>query len=1110
MAAAPTCPPAAQALVSLTVPWHLAVVSGPDAGAVLALPAHGTLVLGRGEVLTDPFASRRQLAVQVLPEKVVVSPVACSVPPLWRRRRLGPLLLPAAGRLRRGSVWRESERLQVGTSRLELRRRPSRLCPAVPAPATGSPWWRLLAAVAVLATAGGALTLVLSRGASTRSWSSALMSLPLALLVLTRLVGRAERRRHGPARRRRGATGWEHRRPDPAQMLLLLAQPAAPAPQTTTLSAWLGRRRRRDQLELAAGEGVAVTGPHAQRHLTWWCAQVVATGQGLARYQDGYWRLWWGQDSRPATARLAGSGQHLPSWATAVRPVPPRTAPPSQTWAVAATALIDQAWRQHSTTLAGPAIDVSAQEDAVPAQVLLSDLVGEVDQDQVALRWSSPAATTGLEAVLGVGARGQAVADLVQHGPHALVAGTTGSGKSELLRAWLLQLACALPPERLCLVLVDYKGGSAFGPLTRLPHAAGVLTDLDPAMTARALASLEAEVRRRERLLAGLALADLAAWEALSLRPPGSDQPGSAPSSACPTRSAPASPPPRLVIVVDEFAVLASSHPQVLENLVRVAAQGRSLGLHLVLATQRPSGAVSQTVRANISLRVCLRVLDPADSRDVLGHAQAAELSGGPGRLMVTGLDEAERLVLQAPWCGSQDGVVQSVAEMVDELCAAASRLGARTWRPWTDPLPHHAQRPGPRIEPSDEVSTGIALALLDEPEDQRTTAWRWRPDQPLLVLGSPGSGRSTALASAALGLLDAALADGGPAPGHGVHLCGLPEQIRQRYPVLAQGAAGVGTVVGPEDPRRLARLWELAAGGALSGDVLVLDDVDRLVPAVDASRGPGEGLVLLETLCRACGVTGTGLVISAPLSHSVSRWATTVRTRLVLGASQGDQAAVAGLSRGVVTGSVPGRGVLSGYDPEASRPVECQVLLPGPGEKGRLPGPRGLRPVPTDLLLEPTADGLAAAVWAVGGDDAAPLPVPEGSVLVVGPAGSGRSTTLATLRAVCAARDPLVVDDLDLCAGSGLSHIEQALSQGRTVLASALTERVATSFRGVLAELRSRADLIVLWPTVGPTSQVAGVPLRAVADPRHPTQPGRGALVRHGRAEPIQVARPA
>ena len=210
----------------------------------------------------------------------------------------------------------------------------------------------------------------------------------------------------------------------------------------------------------------------------------------------------------------------------------------------------------------------------------------------------------GLAVPLGIGPDGPVVVDLVADGPHALVAGTTGAGKSELLRTWVVALAATHPPTALTFVLVDYKGGSAFDACARLPHVTGVVTDLDPGLGERLLVGLRAEVREREAALRAAGANDL--------------------------RDVPSGP-PRLVVVVDEFATLAAELPDFLGALVDVARRGRSLGLHLVLATQRPAGAVSDDIRANTALRLCLRTLDTADSQDVLGTADAADLPA-PGR----------------------------------------------------------------------------------------------------------------------------------------------------------------------------------------------------------------------------------------------------------------------------------------------------------------------------------------------------------------------------------------------------------------------------------------------------------------------------------------------
>ena len=161
-------------------------------------------------------------------------------------------------------------------------------------------------------------------------------------------------------------------------------------------------------------------------------------------------------------------------------------------------------------------------------------------------------------------------------------------------------------------------------------------------------------------------------------------------------------------------------------------------------------------------------------------------------------------------------------------------------------------------------------------------------------------------------------------------------------------------------------------------------------------------------------------------------------------------------------------------------------------------------------LVAIPRAVATGPGIWAVGGDDARPLPVPRGSVLVVGPPGSGRTMTLGALRrCLHEAREevPLVVDDLDMAEAGVHAQVEEALRVGRVVLASASTDRTAGTYRGPLATLRERGDLVVLWPGVGPSSQVAGRSLRSVTDPRALTLPGRGALVSRASALPLQVA---
>lgn len=259
--------------------------------------------------------------------------------------------------------------------------------------------------------------------------------------------------------------------------------------------------------------------------------------------------------------------------------------------------------------------------DAVPDRVDLADIL-DVDPrvpGAVAQAWRRQ----GVDATVDVGrdTSGPVRLDLRRDGPHALVGGTTGSGKSELLRTLIASLALRNRPDRLCFVLVDYKGGSAFDACARLPHAVGVVTDLDGAASERALTGLRAELRRREGLLRAAGVADLEGYAAAV-------DGGARDPAGIPLRHL-----PRMVLVLDEFRALAEELPDFVAGVVRFAALGRALGIHLVLATQRPAGIVSADIRANVGLRIALRVRDAADSVDVVESPVAADLPARcPGR----------------------------------------------------------------------------------------------------------------------------------------------------------------------------------------------------------------------------------------------------------------------------------------------------------------------------------------------------------------------------------------------------------------------------------------------------------------------------------------------
>jgi len=281
--------------------------------------------------------------------------------------------------------------------------------------------------------------------------------------------------------------------------------------------------------------------------------------------------------------------------------------------------LVDADWAESVARALAPLRDASPVDGgALPAGVRLLDLLALPDPtgEEIAARWVRRPASTA--AVIGTGYDGPLSVDLVRDGPHTLIAGTTGSGKSELLQTLVASLAVANRPDELTFLLIDYKGGSAFRDCVDLPHTLGMVTDLDGHLVERALESLAAELRRRERLLAEHGVKDHPEYQAARRRNP-------------------ALPPlPRLVLVVDEFATLVREVPAFIAGMVSIAQRGRSLGLHLVLATQRPAGVVTSDIKANTNLRIALRVTDPVESHDVIDMNDAAAIPPTvPGRALV-------------------------------------------------------------------------------------------------------------------------------------------------------------------------------------------------------------------------------------------------------------------------------------------------------------------------------------------------------------------------------------------------------------------------------------------------------------------------------------------
>lgn len=322
--------------------------------------------------------------------------------------------------------------------------------------------------------------------------------------------------------------------------------------------------------------------------------------------------------------------------------------------------------------------------------------------------------TPTLSAPIAMSAGGRYELDLHRQGPHALVAGTTGSGKSVLLQSWCLAMALASSPDDLHFVFMDFKGGSTFSQLSNLPHVVGNVCDLDLQHAVRALLALERELQRREQLVAAHGVQHITAL---------------------------AKKEPELIVVIDEFHALKDQLPDYIDRLVRVASLGRSLGMHIIACTQNPLGQISANMKANMALKVCLRVLDGMQSSELLGTARAASISPHcPGAAFC---NDGERLT--AVRCATAADADHLVASMIQ--AHRFMQLGTAPTL-FTAPLPAHLEQMptgAGAVRPSDGDGTGIPFAVGDDGVTLFTAALSMDEGN-IAVIGPPGRGKSTLL----------------------------------------------------------------------------------------------------------------------------------------------------------------------------------------------------------------------------------------------------------------------------------------------------------------------------------------------------------------------------
>lgn len=422
-------------------------------------------------------------------------------------------------------------------------------------------------------------------------------------------------------------------------------------------------------------------------------------------------------------------------------------------------------------------LDLKYQMHTFPKVITFLEMlkVGRVEHINSKERWASNNPINSLAVPIGVTSDGDYFTlDLHEkfQGPHGLVAGMTGSGKSEFLLTYILSLAVSFHPDEVSFVLIDYKGGGLAGAFhdpergIHLPHVVGTITNLDGSAIQRSLMSIESELKRRQKMLnkaksvANEGTMDIYSYQKLY------------------RNGVVKEPLPHLFLIADEFAELKDQEPEFMDKLISTARIGRSLGVHLILATQKPTGVVNDQIKSNIKFSICLKVQSRADSQEMLDSPAAAEITDTGRFILKVGYNELFKEG-QSAWCGApyeaHDQVISnrdesvciiddvgqtlvqakpfvqkssttseivSIVKYVQELAARERILPKQLWM---DPLP--ASIPIKELMRQSDPND-IILGMVDDPENQSQFPLKveLNKNQNIFIVGGNRSGKSSIL----------------------------------------------------------------------------------------------------------------------------------------------------------------------------------------------------------------------------------------------------------------------------------------------------------------------------------------------------------------------------
>lgn len=692
---------------------------------------------------------------------------------------------------------------------------------------------------------------------------------------------------------------------------------------------------------------------------------------------------------------------------------------------------------------------------AADAGVPLEELLGAPTASSIGEDWMTH--DDGLVARLGTTRSSIFDLDLIGDGPHGLVAGTTGSGKSELLRSLVMSLAIRYPPERVVFVLVDFKGGATFDPCVRLPHVAGFMTDLDASGAGKILEALEAELREREQHLRDAGVGSL---EPDDVRMP------------------------RLVVVVDEFGVLADQAPATLDSLVDLARRGRSLGIHLLLATQRPAGVISDSIRANTSIRIALRVNNRADAQDVIGADDAAHIDRRAPGLGFARLGPRELLSFSTAFVSGTSGGISVTSEskpparrasdldrLVDTIRRAAGSKHRRARPVWSEKLPSVIRADDLHAE------EGVAIGMVDDPRTHRPLIWNGGN---ILVVDPEGDDAARALAGIATA-----------ASPHGTHL--HIAGVRRGSPLWELDSVAVNIVGVGEDERAQRLVCYLTE--ELDRRRLETTNEPRVLFIVEDFRTGEE----LERIVAEGPAVGIGVV--AAIRHAGSIGGTLLAgftERLAFRLLDPYEYLALGI------GSMPDLPKGAAISMAHQRVV--RVVEPVTGLRSEDPGTPRIEALPNRVPLSTVngtavgQEGILFIPVGIGGRSTIGLTGPtigRGRHLVItGPAGSGKSTAL---RAISASLDGAALPGaptVDLVDDAHMIDVRPQ-TDGCLVIAARAGDtphghwvrRLASDSVGLCLQPDHRDE--EFWRTRLPEGRA----------------PGRGVILERGKVVPIQIA---